>query len=121
MRLLGPDDHDSDEEDEEFEEVDVLAPKGKKKGKDKGITNTQRMTTRKPKNPVFAMHGAEILEDDPTYAGVIVPPTRRVAESDSEPKDSLLSDTQDSISSAETERETREGENVTVHIAFPLT
>ncbi|KAG0205642.1 hypothetical protein BGX31_002909, partial [Mortierella sp. GBA43] len=106
--MYGPDEHDSDEEDEEFEEVDVLAPKDKKKGKDKGITDTQRMTTRKPKNPVFAMHGAQILEDDPTYAGVIVPPSRRAAESESEPKDSLLSDTQVSISSAETEREMRE-------------
>jgi len=64
---LGPDEHDSDEDDEEFEEVDVLGPKrDKKKGKE--VRNTQKME-KKSRNPVFAMHGEKIMEGDPTYAG----------------------------------------------------
>ncbi|KAF9360801.1 hypothetical protein BGX34_007499, partial [Mortierella sp. NVP85] len=65
--MYGPDEHDSDEDDEEFEEVDVLAPKrDKKKGKE--VRNIQKME-KKSRNPVFAMQGEKIMEDDPTYAG----------------------------------------------------
>lgn len=44
------------------------------------IRNQQRAETKKPKNSVFSMHGQDILEDDPTYAGgTHATPVRAVA------------------------------------------
>lgn len=118
MLLLGPDEHDSDEDDEEFEEVDVLASKrDKKKGKE--VRNSQKSETRKPKNPVFAMHGEEILEDDPTYAGRVVQHRAgRPVRSESGSKEHPSTATDVSTPTEDTEGESRAGENKDVHQAM---
>ncbi|KAG0215947.1 hypothetical protein BGX28_007173 [Mortierella sp. GBA30] len=68
--MYGPNEHDSEEDDVEFEEVDVVeSSSDKRKGKQPKRNAQRTETPRKPKNPVFAMHGAEILDDDPTYIG----------------------------------------------------
>ncbi|KAF9573559.1 hypothetical protein EC968_008428 [Mortierella alpina] len=67
--MYGPHEHDSDEDDIEFEEVEVSTSRGDKKGKQPKRSIQPVQAPRPPKNPVFAMHGAEILKDDPTYAG----------------------------------------------------
>ncbi|KAF9941080.1 hypothetical protein BGZ67_005939 [Mortierella alpina] len=66
--MYGPHEQDSDE-DIEFEEVEVSASRGDKKGKQPKRSIQPVQAPRPSKNPVFAMHGAEILKDDPTYAG----------------------------------------------------
>ncbi|KAG0045270.1 hypothetical protein BGZ83_009500 [Gryganskiella cystojenkinii] len=75
--MYGPHEEDSDEDDEDFEEVEIQAPSDKKKGKHPK-RNVPVVEPRKPRNAVFAMHGAEILSSDPTYAGgTRVNPTRQ--------------------------------------------
>ncbi|KAF9543920.1 hypothetical protein EC957_000371 [Mortierella hygrophila] len=71
--MYGPYEHNSDEDDEELEEVEVMATSSIKnntriKGK-QPVSKQQRPETKNPKNSVFSMHGQDILEDDPTYAG----------------------------------------------------
>lgn len=47
------------------------------------VRNQQKSETKKPKNSIFSMHGQDILEDDPTYAGgTHVTPVRAVARPD---------------------------------------
>ncbi|KAF9900950.1 hypothetical protein BX616_002433 [Lobosporangium transversale] len=67
--MYGPNDHDSDEDNEEFEEVDILASRNDKKKGKQPKRNTQPSQPKKPRNAVFAMQGEDILKDDPTYAG----------------------------------------------------
>ncbi|KAF9954186.1 hypothetical protein BGZ72_004781 [Mortierella alpina] len=67
--MYGPHEQDSDEDDIEFEEVEVSSSRVDKKGKQPKRSIQPTQTPRPSKNPVFAMHGAEILKDDPTYAG----------------------------------------------------
>ncbi|KAG0325574.1 hypothetical protein BGZ99_000457 [Dissophora globulifera] len=64
--MYGPDEHDSDGDDDEFEEVDVLSPRNKGKQVQRNIPQPE---PRKPRNPVFLMQGEAILKDDPTYIG----------------------------------------------------
>ncbi|KAF9586131.1 hypothetical protein BGW38_009401, partial [Lunasporangiospora selenospora] len=65
--MYGPHEQDSEEDSDEFEEVDVSASRSNK-GK-QSMRNAQPTTNRKPRNLVFSMQGEEVLEDDPTYAG----------------------------------------------------
>ncbi|KAF9139011.1 hypothetical protein BGX30_008472 [Mortierella sp. GBA39] len=71
--MYGPYEHDSDEDDEELEEVEVMATRSiKNNTRSKGkqpVSNQQRPEPKNPKNSVFSMQGQDILEDDPTYAG----------------------------------------------------
>ncbi|KAF9428176.1 hypothetical protein BGZ94_003182 [Podila epigama] len=68
--MYGPQDEESDEENDEFEEVDVTSStRSKAKGKQVDRTAHPPRVQKAPKNAVFAMLGEEILEDDPTYAG----------------------------------------------------
>ncbi|KAF9950840.1 hypothetical protein BGZ70_001205 [Mortierella alpina] len=67
--MYGPHEQDSEEDDIEFEEVEVSASKSDRKGKRPKRNIRPAQAPRPSKNPVFAMHGAEILVDDPTYAG----------------------------------------------------
>ncbi|KAF9933478.1 hypothetical protein FBU30_005319 [Linnemannia zychae] len=81
--MYGPHEQDSDEE-EEMEEVEVSLSNNSSKSKGKQPVRKQQKTEpKKPKNSVFSMHGQEILEDDPTYAGgTRVTPLRPVAQPD---------------------------------------
>lgn len=85
---LGPYEQDSDEDDEELEEVEVMVTNNTKNNnaRDKGkqpVRNQQKPETKKSKNSVFSMHGQDILEDDPTYAGgTHVTPVRAIARPD---------------------------------------
>ncbi|KAG0231524.1 hypothetical protein BGW42_000169 [Actinomortierella wolfii] len=66
--MYGPHDGQSDDEDEDFEAVDVSSVT---KGKDKAKPRTPGLKPTQPKkrNQVFAMQGEEILAEDPTYIG----------------------------------------------------
>ncbi|KAG0267612.1 hypothetical protein BG011_002920 [Mortierella polycephala] len=64
--MYGLHENNSDEDDEEFEQVDISATSADKKKGKQPKNDTQKLASA---NPVFAMHGAEILEDDPTYVG----------------------------------------------------
>ncbi|KAF9101711.1 hypothetical protein BGX29_005325 [Mortierella sp. GBA35] len=69
--MYGPHEEDSDE-DEELEEVDVPTTSSITTAKNKGkqpIRKPLKAEPKMPKSSVFAMHGQDILEDDPTYAG----------------------------------------------------
>ncbi|KAF9150351.1 hypothetical protein BG015_007836 [Linnemannia schmuckeri] len=85
--MYGPHEQDSDEDDGELEEVEVTTTNSiknnlKSKGK-QPVKNQQRPVLTKTKNSVFLMHGQDILEDDPTYAGgTYVTPVRAVARPD---------------------------------------
>lgn len=85
--LLGPHEQDSSEDDEDFEEVQILEKiSDKKKGKQPKYTALSS-EPKKARNAVFAMHGAEILQDDPTYiGGTRVTPARAVAISSPSPQ-----------------------------------
>ncbi|KAG0368110.1 hypothetical protein BGZ54_002633 [Gamsiella multidivaricata] len=84
--MYGPNERDSDDDNEEFEEVDVSASiHDKKKGKQMK-RNNQATLSREPRNPVFAMHGEDILEDDPTYVGGTILPVRDEKTKVTEPK-----------------------------------
>ena len=66
---LGPHGEESDEDEDQFEEVEIsTTPQSKAKGKQVNRKSIQPRA-RKPANPVFAMLGEEILKDDPTYTG----------------------------------------------------
>ncbi|KAF8929514.1 hypothetical protein BGZ47_001012 [Haplosporangium gracile] len=85
--MYGPHEQDSDEDDEELEEVEVTTASSIKNNlKNKGkqpIRNQQRPELTKAKTSVFSMHGQDILEDDPTYAGgTHVTPVRAVTRAD---------------------------------------
>lgn len=95
----------------------MSAPKkDKKKGKE--VRNAQKIE-KKPRNPVFAMHGEKILEDDPTYAGgATLLHDKRATGSESDSKGSLSVQTEASVSSTDPEgKETREGEDRNVYYA----
>lgn len=85
--MLGPHEQDSDEDDEDFEEVQIQEKTSEnKKGKQPKYT-APSSEPKKPKNAVFAMHGAEIMPDDPTYiGGTRVTPARAVAISSPSPQ-----------------------------------
>ncbi|KAF9202019.1 hypothetical protein BGZ49_007790 [Haplosporangium sp. Z 27] len=66
--MYGPNEHDS-EEDEEFEEVKISVSNGDKKKGKQVKRSDHKAEQKKQKNPVFVMQGEDILEDDPTYVG----------------------------------------------------
>ncbi|KAF9131670.1 hypothetical protein BGW39_001481 [Mortierella sp. 14UC] len=96
--MYGPYEQDSDEDDEELEEVEVSVASNSRnntnnsKGK-QPIRKQQRSEPKKTKNSVFSMHGQDILEDDPTYAGgTYVTPVRPVARPDTGKAKAIKSD-----------------------------
>ncbi|KAF8937109.1 hypothetical protein BGZ58_003247 [Dissophora ornata] len=81
--MYGPNEHESDEDDEEFEEVDISASRDDRKKGKQVKRNAPIPEPRKPRNPVFAMQGEDVLKDDPTYAGgTKILPMRTVEASD---------------------------------------
>ncbi|KAF9171162.1 hypothetical protein BGX21_009946 [Mortierella sp. AD011] len=106
--MYGPDENNSDEDGEEFEEVEIpVNNDDKKKGK-QVKRSVQKIESRKPRNPVFAMHGQDILEDDPTYiGGTHISSTRpsraSVAELDSLPKTKVVDNTTTELKGNDTE------------------
>ncbi|KAF9186385.1 hypothetical protein BGZ50_002480 [Haplosporangium sp. Z 11] len=78
--MYGPHGNDSDEDDEEFEQVDISATSADKKKGKQPKKDTHKLAPLKPANPIFVMHGAEILEDDPTYVGGTRTTAARMAE-----------------------------------------
>ncbi|KAF9349362.1 hypothetical protein BGX26_012315 [Mortierella sp. AD094] len=95
--MYGPDEYNSDEDGEEFEEVEIPVNNGDKKKGKQVKRSVQKIEPRKPRNPVFAMHGEDVLEDDPTYIGGTRISSVRlsgasVAEPDSPPGTKAVSD-----------------------------
>ncbi|KAK3848172.1 MAG: hypothetical protein J3R72DRAFT_430013 [Linnemannia gamsii] len=87
--MYGPYEEGSDEDDEELEEVEVSLsnnPRNNNNSSNKGkqpVRKQQNPEPKKPKNSVFSMHGQDVMEDDPTYAGGShVTPARPVARPD---------------------------------------
>ncbi|KAF9160685.1 hypothetical protein DFQ26_005277 [Actinomortierella ambigua] len=83
--MYGPRGDQSDDDDEDFEAVNVSEVT---KGKSKANPRTPSLQPTKPKqsNPVFAMQGEEILAEDPTYTGgTRVEAIRRPVERSKEP------------------------------------
>ncbi|KAG0000384.1 hypothetical protein BGZ80_000621 [Entomortierella chlamydospora] len=106
--MYGPDENNSDEDGEELEEVEIpVNSDDKKKGK-QVKRNVQKIEPRKPRNPVFAMHGEDVLEDDPTYIGGTRISSMRssgasVAELDSSSKTKVVSNTPTESKGSDTE------------------
>ncbi|KAF9101290.1 hypothetical protein BGX27_011542 [Mortierella sp. AM989] len=67
--MYGPNEYDSDEDDEEFEEVEISASNSDKKKGKQVKKNTENIERKKHRNAVFAMQGEKVLADDPTYVG----------------------------------------------------
>ncbi|KAF9435864.1 hypothetical protein BGZ76_005361 [Entomortierella beljakovae] len=67
--MYGPDDQASEEEVEEFEEVEISTKTSDKKKGKQVKKDVGRQEQKKSRNPVFAMQGEDILIDDPTYVG----------------------------------------------------
>ncbi|GJJ72900.1 UV-stimulated scaffold protein A [Entomortierella parvispora] len=85
--MYGPHEQDSDEDDADFEEVQIQEKASDKKKGKLPKYKAPISEPKKPKNAVFAMHGAEVLPDDPTYVGgTRITPARAVAISSPSPQ-----------------------------------